>query len=81
MTLGDQVIRALRQRATVLPFHADWIKAAFADDIQVAALSCPRGSAKTWIAGQLGVLACGALARSLAQGPPRPLWRYHGMAG
>ena len=28
-----------------------------------------------------GVLACGALARSLAQGPPRPLWRYHGMAG
>ena len=57
MKLGDQVVRSLGQRATVLRFHADWIRAAFAPDIQVAALSCPRGSAKTWIAGQLAALA------------------------
>ena len=57
MKLGDQVVRSLGQRVTVLRFHADWIRAAFAPDIQVAALSCPRGSAKTWIAGQLAALA------------------------
>ena len=41
----------------VLRFHADWIKAAHAEDIQIAALSIPRGSAKTWMAGQLAALA------------------------
>ena len=56
MALGEQVVRYLRSRVKVLPFHADWIEAAFAPDIQIAALSCPRGSAKTWIAGQLAAL-------------------------
>ena len=52
-TLGDAVIRSLRRRTTILPFHRDWIRAAFAPDTEIAALSCPRGSAKTWIAGYL----------------------------
>ena len=56
MTLGDQVVRALRHRVKVLPFHAQWIGATFSDDIQISALSCPRGSAKSWIVGQLAAL-------------------------
>ena len=55
--LGHQVVRALRERVPVLPFHRRWIRAAYADDVQIAALSCPRGSAKTWISGQLAALA------------------------
>lgn len=55
--LGPEIVRSLRQRVTVLPFHARWIKASFHPDTQIAALSCPRGSAKTWIAGQLAALA------------------------
>ena len=57
MILGDQIVRALRQRVTILPFHADWIRASFAGNVQISALSCPRGSAKTWVAGQLAALA------------------------
>ena len=57
MTLGDRVVRALRRDVKILPFHADWIRHAYADDIEVAALSCPRGSAKTWLAGHLAALA------------------------
>ena len=56
MALGDQIVRALRQRVRVLPFHADWIKATFADDIQISAMSCPRGSAKSWCVGHLAAL-------------------------
>ena len=56
MTLGDQIVRALRQGVTVLPFHVDWIRATFADDIQISAMSCPRGSAKSWCVGQLAAL-------------------------
>ena len=41
----------------VLPLHANWITSAYAEDIEVAALSCPRGSAKTWICGHLAALA------------------------
>ena len=52
-TLGDAIIRSLQLRTTVLPFHRDWIRQAFAPDIEIAALSCPRGSAKTWLAGYL----------------------------
>ena len=37
----------------MLPFHRKWIRAAFAPDTEIAALSCPRGSAKTWLAGHL----------------------------
>ena len=29
----------------------------YAPDIQIGVLSCPRGAAKTWIAGQLAALA------------------------
>ena len=66
--LGREVVRWLRRRTTVLRFHADFIVAAFADDIQEAALSVPRGSAKTWIAGQLA--AAGIT-------PGSPLWEPH----
>ena len=57
--LGFRVARALAERAEhrIMRFHQRWIRAAYAEDTQVAALSCPRGSAKTWIAGQLGALA------------------------
>ena len=56
MPLGDQVVHALRNRVKVLAFHADWIRATFAGDIQISALSCPRGSAKSWVGGQLAAL-------------------------
>ena len=51
------MVRALRCRVPVLRFHADWIRAAYGNDTQVAALSVPRGSAKTWMAAQLAGLA------------------------
>ena len=41
----------------VLPFHRKWIRDAFHPDVQVAALSCPRGSAKTWLFGNLAALS------------------------
>ena len=52
-TLGNEVVKSLQRRVTVLPFHRDWIRHAFAPDIEIAALSSPRGSAKTWLAGHL----------------------------
>ena len=60
-------MRALQDRAAypILPFHRRWIRAAYADEVQIAALSCPRGSAKTWIAAQLA---------SLALRPGSPTW-------
>ena len=64
--LGDRVVADLRQRIPVLPFHGDWIRRTFADGIEVSALSCPRGSAKSWIVGQLA----GAGLR-----PGSPLWQ------
>ena len=63
--LGHRVVRWLRARTKVLEFHREFIRSAFAEDIQIAALSVPRGSAKTWIAGQLA--ACGIT-------PGSPLW-------
>ena len=51
------IIRDLGQRCTLLPFHRRWVKRAYADDIKIAALSCPRGSAKTWLIGQLAAQA------------------------
>ena len=54
--LGNAIVRALRRRVTVLPFHARWIRNTFADDIQISAMSCSRGSAKSWIVGQLAAL-------------------------
>ena len=57
--LGSRVVRALQERAEhlILPFHRRWIRSAYAPDVQIAALNCPRGAAKTWIAGQLAALA------------------------
>lgn len=54
--LGKQITKELRKRVTVLPFHAAWIRAAYHPDIQIAGLSCTRGSAKTWLLGQLAAL-------------------------
>ena len=55
--LGSRVVAALKARVPVLGFHADWIRAAYGDDVEVAALSVPRGSAKTWMAAQLAALS------------------------
>ena len=58
MSLGTDIVKALRGReTTILPFHERWIRSAFAPEIEVAALSCPRGAAKTWLFGQLAALA------------------------
>ena len=55
---ADDVIRALRARGVpLLPFHRRWIEGAFADDIQIAAASWPRGAGKTWLAAHLSALA------------------------
>ena len=54
---ASAITRSLRERVTILPFHERWIKYAFAPDTEVAALSCPRGAAKTWLFGQLAALA------------------------
>ena len=51
------VIRDLSQRCELLPFHKRWLKRAFADDVKIAVLSCPRASAKTWLIGQLAAQA------------------------
>ena len=58
-TLGARVVEALRATAAhpILPFHAAFIEAAYSPGIEIAALSCPRGSAKTWIAAELAKLA------------------------
>ena len=63
MSLGDRIVRDLRRRVTVLPFHARWIRATFEPEIEVSCLSCPRGSAKSWIVGQL-------LAQAIRPGSP-----------
>ena len=47
------IIRDLGRRCTLLPFHRAWLRRAYADDVKVAALSTPRGNAKTWLIGQL----------------------------
>ena len=58
MTLGSEIVKAMRGLGTtILPFHERWIRRAFAPDIEVAALSAPRGSAKSWSFGQLCALA------------------------
>ena len=66
MKLGAAIVKALRQRVKILAFHAKWIAATFEPDVQISALSCPRGSAKTWIAGQLAALSLR---------PGSPLWQ------
>ena len=51
------IIRDLGRRCTLLPFHRAWLRRAYADDIKIAALSTPRGNAKTWLIGQLAAQA------------------------
>ncbi len=41
----------------LLPFHRRWVRDVFQPDVEVGVLSCPRGSAKTWMAAQLAALA------------------------
>ena len=66
MVLGDEIVRWIRKRDTLLNFHAEWVKASFRPNTQISALSVPRGNAKTWLFGWLG--AC-------ALTPGSPLWR------
>ena len=55
---ADRVIGALQARGVpLLPFHRRWLEGAFADDIQIAAASWPRGAGKTWLAANLAALA------------------------
>ncbi|MDE0378656.1 MAG: hypothetical protein OXI20_05395 [Rhodospirillales bacterium] len=56
--LGSSIVADLKRRGVRLPgFHADFVRRAFAPGIELAALSVPRGSAKTWLAGNLAALA------------------------
>ena len=52
-----RLIRDLDGRCKLLPLHRRWLKRAYADDVMVAALSMPRGNAKTWLIGQLAAQA------------------------
>ena len=56
--LNSAIIADFERRNLKLPgFHKSFIRAAFAPDIQIAALSVPRGSAKTFLAAQLAAQA------------------------
>ena len=58
MSLGSRIVSDLRARGVKLPgFHAGFVRAAYASGVELAALSVPRGSAKTWLAGQLAAQA------------------------
>ena len=57
-TLGAALVADLGARGVKLPrVHADFVRAAFAPGIEIAAASWPRGSAKTWLAANLAALA------------------------
>ena len=54
----SEIVEALKRRGVRLPrFHAEFVARAFAPGVELAALSVPRGSAKTWLAGNLAALA------------------------
>lgn len=55
--LGHQIVKELRQRVVIPKLHADFIIKAFSPWVEVAALSVPRGNAKTWLVGQLTALS------------------------
>ena len=63
---GAQIVKALRERVPVLGFHDRFIRKVFHPAVAIGVLSCPRGSAKTWIAAQLA---------ALAMRPGSPLWQ------
>ena len=58
-SLGASIVADLKPAGRIkLPgFHAEFVRAAFAPGVELAALSVPRGSAKTWLAGNLAALA------------------------
>ena len=51
---GTRIANYLAGKVTILPFHRRWLGRVFAPDVQIGVLSCTRGSAKTWLFGQLG---------------------------
>lgn len=54
----NHLVADLRRRGVKLPrFHAEFVARAFAPGVELAALSVPRGSAKTWLAGNLAAQA------------------------
>ena len=57
MSNPAKIIRWIDSRADhkLLPFHKDFIRGAFAPGVEIAALSCPRGQAKTWLFAQLAL--------------------------
>ncbi len=57
--LGLRVVRALDVLAEhrLTAFHRGWLRAVFEPGVEIGVLSCPRGSAKTWLAAQLAALA------------------------
>ena len=58
MTLGADIIADLASRGVKLPrFHADLVERIFAPDVELVAVSLPRGSAKTWLAANLATQA------------------------
>ena len=65
MKFSTKIIRSLNETADHRPirFHQAFIRGTFDGDIQIAALSCPRGNAKSWLFGQL-------MAQALIPGSP-----------
>ena len=55
--IGSRVVTELLPRLPLLGFQKRWIRAAFKPEVQIAALSIPRGNGKTALAGQLAALA------------------------
>ena len=68
MSLADDVVKGYRALSpdALLRFHERWLRATFADGIDVSALSVPRGNAKSAVTGRIV---------GLAMTPGSPLWR------
>ena len=67
MTKGNAIIRWINARIEIplIRPHRDFIKATFDTDVQISAISAPRGFGKTWLYAQ--IIAC-------ALTPGSPLW-------
>ena len=50
---GHIIVRELKKRIPLLPFHKQWIISSFDPDIAISALSCPRAAAKSYLCGHL----------------------------
>ena len=50
---GHIIVRELKKRIPLLPFHKQWIIKSFDPDIAISALSCPRAAAKSYLCGHL----------------------------